>query len=269
MAASCDLWTLTREHQWIDPAELAASLEEQARRGDLDFRTRLLIRDSLESLSQYWGGNRVREWLTRSTQQEVLEQIWQSDLGPAGFPSLRHRIMEPTRPETVLQFLRELGAKVDRRTRIDVGGSIALIFGGNLSRNTEDIDVVDEVPPDIRSQHDLLDGLLRRYGLRLAHFQSHYLPTGWADRTRSLGRFGNLDVYLVDPYDVLVGKLFSAREKDLDDVRAIGPQLDRGRIEAILSGSAAPLLADAKLAANAARNWYIVFGDALPGGAAR
>ncbi len=41
---------------------------------------------------------------------------------------------------------------------------------------------------DPEAQHQLLDGLVARYGLRLTHFQSHYLPKGgrlasnhWAD----------------------------------------------------------------------------------------
>ena len=259
-----DLWTLIRERQWIDPQELSAALEDQVRRGDLDYRSRLLIRDCLNALDQKWGRNQFRAWLHASEQRSALDQICKSDLGPPGFTSLQHRVMEPTRPEHVLQFLRDLGDQLPHSARIDIGGSIALILSGNLSRNTEDIDVVDEVPPDIRSQHELLDGLLARYGLRLAHFQSHFLPTGWDTRLHSLGRFGRLDVRLVDPYDIFVGKLFSAREKDLDDLRAIAPRLDRAGIESRLNESAASLLADPQLRAHAQRNWHIVFGDVLP-----
>ena len=131
--------------------------------------------------------------------------------------------MEKTDPETIRQLLRELGTLASRPTRIDVGGSGALILLGNLSRSTDDIDIVDEVPPELRAQHDAMEQLASRYGLRLAHFQSHYLPAGWIDRVRSLGRFGNLEVFLVDPLDIFVGKLFSAREEDRDDLRALAP----------------------------------------------
>ena len=40
-----------------------------------------------------------------------------------------------------------------------VGGSIALILPGYRERATTDIDVVDELPAEIRSQHALLDDL--------------------------------------------------------------------------------------------------------------
>ena len=59
-----------------------------------------------------------------------------------------------------------------------------------LERRTDDIDVEDEVPSEIRSRHDLLDQLAKSYGLRLTHFQSHYLPEGWQSRLHLLGVFG-------------------------------------------------------------------------------
>src|SRR5438552_3985685 len=82
--------------------------------------------------------------------------------------------------------------------------SAALILQGYLSRATDDIDVVDEVPAEIRSLHALLQDLRKRYGFHLAHFQSHYLPTGWEQRLHSLEPFGNLQIHLVDIYDVFL-----------------------------------------------------------------
>src|SRR5687768_16175766 len=104
---------------------------------------------------------------------------------------------------------------------------MALILGERLTRRTEDIDVVDELPEVVRAERELLDGFTARYGLRVAHFQSHYLPMGWEARVRSLGRFGQLDVFLVDELDIAVGKLFSAREKDRDDLRVLAGQIEK------------------------------------------
>ncbi|MDB5173947.1 MAG: hypothetical protein JWN51_2720 [Phycisphaerales bacterium] len=98
-----------------------------------------------------------------------------------------------------------------------IRGSISLILSAGLSRHTEDIDLVDEIPAPLRSEHALLDELAARYGLRLAHFQSHFLPQGWESRTRSYDKVGRLEIHLVDVYDVLVGKLMSNRGKDRDD----------------------------------------------------
>jgi hypothetical protein len=172
--------------------------------------------------------------------------------------------MEHTDPEQILEFLRDLGGAVQSPARLEIGGSSALMLVGLLDRATEDIDAVDEVPEVLRTQAHLLETLANRYGLRLAHFQSHYLPSRWRERLRFLNRFGSLDVYLVDALDILVGKLFSNREKDRDDLRMLKKQIARDDVVDRLRHDAAPLLAEPPLRANAARNWYVLYGDDLP-----
>ncbi len=261
---SPDLWQLTFGQPQVDPQDLARAVEHEATRVPLDERTRLLIRDSLEALARYWSRDAVAKWIAQSPQSKTLNAIWQADLGPPGFPTLAGRMMDTTRPETVRQFLRELGEHLAQPVQIQVGGSIALILHGNLSRATEDIDLVDEVPGQLRAQHELLDELGRRYGLRIAHFQSHFLPTGWQSRLQSIGSFARLEVSLVDPYDIFVGKLFSARAKDLDDLRHLARQLNKEMVQARLQQSGAALLDEPALAANAGKNWYILYGDSIP-----
>jgi hypothetical protein len=63
---------------------------------------------------------------------------------------------------------------------------------------------------------------------------------------------------------IFLSKLFSAREKDLDDLRVLAPALERSGVEARLSNNCTALRAEASLRANADGNWYIVFGDRLP-----
>ena len=176
-----NLWSLARRGQRIDAARLAGAMEREAAEHDLDFRTRLLIRDGLDALEGHWGQERFVAWLAVSPAREAMERIRGSDLGEVGFPSLRRRIMDATDPETVLLFLRELGLHLSTPTRLEIGGAIALILTNTLSRNTDDIDVVDEVPADLRAQHELLHELADRYGLHLTHFQSHYLPSSHPD----------------------------------------------------------------------------------------
>jgi uncharacterized nucleotidyltransferase DUF6036 len=259
-----NLWRLARSGQPIDATALAAALEEQARDPAPDFRTRLLVRDSLDALARHWGREQLEDWIAASPARGSLHAWWGDDLGPAGFPTLERRIMDAVKPETVLQFLRELGRRIQRPSRVEVGGSIALILQNVLSRHTDDIDVVNEVPAEIRSEHALLDELAARFGLRLTHFQSHYLPTGWETRLSSFGGFGQLDVYLIDPTDVFVGKLFSARRKDRDDLRALAGRLDKQAVRSRLRTSAGALLAEPQLAEQARENWYIVYGEELP-----
>jgi hypothetical protein len=259
-----DLWSLVLDRQYVDPAELAEAIQDQILRGDLDFRSRLLIRDAVEALRRHWGQQRVASWLEACPVGRQIEAIGGEELGRTGFPFLANQLMEPTKPETVREFLRELSLAVHQPLRLNVGGSIALIMPGYLSRRTQDLDVVDEVPEPLRSQHQLLHRLQQRYRLGLTHFQSHYLPTGWEGRLHSLDSFGRMTVYLVDVYDVFLSKLNSAREKDRDDLRAVAPQLDRETLVRKLKETTGPLLASAELRQRAEENWYILYGEPLP-----
>lgn len=262
--ATKDLWEITRGKPTVDPEHLAEALENEASKTDLDFRTQLLIRDSIDVLSDFWGRDRLESWLSNSPVGSVLRSVWKSDLGPAGFPTLRRRVMNTVRPEMVLNFLRDLGNSLPRPTQIIVGGSIALILSEELVRYTDDVDVVDEVPAEIRNQYAYLEELAGLYSLRITLFQSHYLPTGWRERLSSLGRFGKLDVYLVDSADVFVSKLFSNRAKDRGDLLHLSRRLDKTKIESRLNASAAPLRSNEQLTKNAEHNWYVLYGEPLP-----
>jgi len=172
--------------------------------------------------------------------------------------------MDKTKPELVRQFLEHVGRRIGRETRVDIGGSIALIMNGYLSRHTDDIDVIDEVPIEIRENHSLLQELKDDYGLQLGHVQSHYFPAGWPDRVQSLGEFGRLKIFLVDVYDVFLSKLFSARVKDMGDLRLLIPQLDKATLLNKLKTTCASFLAAPRLAQLANDNWHILFGEPLP-----
>jgi hypothetical protein len=260
-----ELWSLIPGGRQVDPTKLATAVVKQIDSGDLDFRTRLLIRDSLNALASHWGGDRLSAWIDGTGRREQIERIRREELGEPGFPSLAWRVMATTSPQTILQFLRELGARVRGPVRIEIGGSTALIMPGLLSRMTDDIDVVDELPAAIRGEHAVLEDLTKRYGIRLAHFQSHYLPDGWDDRLHSLGKFREIEAFLVDPYDVCVSKLFSHRSKDLDDLRHLRGQLDKDVLRQRLVRAGARLRREERLHEAAETNWYVLFGEALPG----
>lgn len=259
-----DLWSLVYGRPEIDPKDLAIAVREEAARKDLDYRTRLLIRDSVDALKVRWGPARVRDWLTQDPAGKCIEAICREDFERPGFTLIARRLMEKTEPNAIKDLLRELGTHVHRPLRLNIGGSAALILPGYMSRHTEDIDVVDEVPQEIRTQYSLLDEFQKRYGLLVAHFGSHYLPTGWANRLHYFDEFGELRVYLVDVYDIFLGKLFSRRAKDLDDLRMLAPQLDKANLVQRLKDTTAALQKDPNLLPLAQKSWYIVFGEAFP-----
>jgi hypothetical protein len=259
-----DLWSLVLDRQYVDPGELADAVQAQVAEPALDFRTRLLIRDSVEALRHYWGEKRLNEWLRLCPAHGRIEAIRREDLGKPGFPFLREQVMEPTHPETIREFFRELGQHLHHKVQIRVGGSGALILTDYLSRRTQDIDVVDELPSEVRSLHKVLDQLEQRYRLQIAHFQSHYLPSGWEQRVHSMEPFGRLQVFLVDVHDVFLSKLFSSREKDRDDLRALAPQLDKETIVRRLKNSTAAWQKVPELLHYAQKNWEILYGESLP-----
>lgn len=263
-APDVDLWSLVLDQSQIDPDDLALAIEHESHKGPLDFRTRLLIRDSVDSLRRFWGQQKTSAWLRETPSGSTIEAIAGGDLGPPGFSLLSRRIMPTTRSETIIAFLRELGICLSQPEKMVIGGAASLILTTPLSRRTEDIDVVDELPAQVRARHDLLERLAQRYGIRLAHFQSHYLPTGWEARVQSLGRFGQLDVWLVDRHDTWLGKLFSPREKDRDDLRLVAPVLDKAVLTRRLTDACGTFLAHVDLRRHASDNWYVVFGEPLP-----
>lgn len=262
---------MARSGAQVDAAALARAVEEatEGALDPLDYRTRLLIRDSLTALQSHWGRDEFRAWLDRSPRGHALRQLCDSPSMRAasadeGFPTLERRIVNAIDTKTVMQLLRELSTHVTQPTRLVIGGSIAMMLGGYLARNTDDIDIVDELPAALRLQPDLLENLARRYGLRLAHFQSHFLPVGWEQRVQSIDALGKLSVFAIDPYDVFVGKLFSVREKDRDDLRAVAPRLDRTILLERVGRSTSDLRKEPRLTDAAKQNWFVLFGDELP-----
>lgn len=258
------IWTLVWGNPEIDPQDLARAIQETALGQELDFRTRLLIRDGVDALKSHWGEQGLDQWLRHSPARTRIEQIHSEDFEEVGFPSLAGRLMDKTDPETVKQYFRELSLHVHKPLRIDVAGSIALIVPEILIRSTEDIDIVDEVPADLRNQFRLLEDLQKRYGLELGHVQSHYLPTGWSERLHYHDTYGNLTVYFADPYDIFLGKLTSIRTKDRDDLRKLAPKLDKIVLIEQLKKTMQSTLASEELRKRAEQNWYVVFGESLP-----
>src|SRR5205823_2798345 len=124
-----------------------------------DFRTRLLIRDSVRAIETHWGAARTRAWLSKLPHGEQIRTICDVVTGEAeadeyGFPSLERRIVDATEPEKIHQFLRDLGQVVIKPTNMFIAGPIALILSGALARRATHVDIVHEAPTELRDQND-------------------------------------------------------------------------------------------------------------------
>jgi Nucleotidyltransferase of unknown function (DUF6036) len=259
-----DLWSLALDYPQVDPNDLAEAVCQQAGEESLDYRTRLLIRDSVDALTSYWGESRVARWLGNNSTGNCIRAICRQNYDEVGFPSLRKRLMDKTRPDNIRRFLEEAGRSLHHTVPVYVGGSVALIIPGYVDRRTEDVDIVGEVPKDLRENYALMDALKDRYSLYFGHVQPHYFAKGWRDRAHSLDTFGRLQVFLLDVHDVFLSKLFSVREKDRDDLRVLISQLDKDVIVRKFKEHAGDFLAAPQLKEFAADNWKILFGEDLP-----
>lgn len=251
-----DLWTLVQTPGYIDEGEVLPAMRRTlAEEPEPDYRTRLLIHEALMCLQERMGRTETHERLS-GIEVELLDNFEREC--DRGFSSLRGRIVKAVTPQVILQMLQDLGRHIRQPTSIDVGGSCSLILNRLLVRQTDDLDIVDELPEAIRTQPLLVDELARRYGLRPTHFQSHYVPTGWRLRRRSVGRFGSLDVFTIDPIDVVTGKFFSRRTKDMDDLVALWPKLDTEAVRQRLADSTTDLRKVAGLEEEAVARWKIL-----------
>jgi hypothetical protein len=194
----------------IDPATLPRAIETVLNQPNLDWRTFQLAKEGWTALEDSVEPSLLNDFLQDRTASELTEHLQSRSVdepmshGEVKFPSLKGRLMPHLSPITIRQFLRELGSAIARPTTITMGGAASLILRGLLFRATEDVNIVDEVPAEIRHERQVLEDLSDRYGLHMTHFQSHYLPRGWEARTTDVGTLGKIHVRLVDVVDIVL-----------------------------------------------------------------
>jgi hypothetical protein len=224
----------------------------------------LLIRDSLAALRHFWGEEQVNSWLRESPYGQHLHSIGKEDLGRCGFPFLEDQLMEPTRPGAIEQMFREIGLELQRPVKTSLVGAGSLILQGVLNRRTQDLDLVDEVPMEIRDLGERLHAIERTHRLVLGHVQQRYLPSGWHNRVHSQAPFGQLQVSLVDRHDIFLSKLSSSREKDNQDLLVLAEILDKEALRRQFIQTCQSFLASDDLRHRMEKNWYILYGEPLP-----
>ena len=129
--------------------------------------------------------------------------------------------MESVTATNLKSFLKRLGERYPGPATIYLLGGSALCLLGS-PRVTLDVDYIVEVAPEhaagfqavlaelaAEMQFDLED-------VPLAEFIP--LPPGAHERRRAVGQFGQLDVYIFDPYSIALSKIARGFEADLEDV---------------------------------------------------
>jgi len=115
--------------------------------------------------------------------------------------------------------LRNLGERVPPNSDLILVGGSALALLGN-PRLTIDIDFVgDDIHPS--ELHKMILQAAKELKISaepvpLDRFIP--LPKGSAERAIPIGRFGNLNIFIADPYSIALSKLDRGLDTDLDDI---------------------------------------------------
>lgn len=119
----------------------------------------------------------------------------------------------------IRSILLALGERVPPSSRLTLVGGSALALLGS-PRLTIDIDFVgDDIHPNELHQNILQAAKELKILVEPVPIERFVpLPPGSEKRSIRIGRFGNLDVYVADPYSIALSKLDRGLDTDLDDV---------------------------------------------------
>jgi len=129
--------------------------------------------------------------------------------------------MEPVTAVNLKSFLQRLGERYPDPAMIYLLGGGALCLLGS-PRVTLDVDYIVEVALEDTARFQAIlaelaaEMRLDLEDVPLAEFIP--LPPGARERRRAVGRFGQLEVYIFDPYSIALSKIARGFEADLEDV---------------------------------------------------
>jgi hypothetical protein len=127
--------------------------------------------------------------------------------------------METIAADQLYAFLTELGDRYARpATLVLLGGSALCLLGSD--RPTLDIDYVgdDLHKNELQRTIEQVAQELRITVDAVPIFQFVPMPTGADDRRLLIDRFGDIDVYVLDPYTIALSKLDRGFDTDIEDI---------------------------------------------------
>lgn len=127
--------------------------------------------------------------------------------------------MNSLTPERLTQFFERLAQQYAQPASLYIFGGSALLLIGSR-RNTGDIDFTLNAAD--RELRDVIQRVAAELGLDVeesipAEFMP--LPSASEQRHQLIGTFGNLQVFIFDPYSIAIMKIDRAFETDIEDVR--------------------------------------------------
>ena len=144
--------------------------------------------------------------------------------------------MEPVTSTTLQAFLHRLGERYPGGGDLYLLGGSALCLLGN-PRTTVDVDYIFELEVGSAEQFDAAVAELAAEmrldveAVSLAEFVP--LPPQAYQRRQLVGRYGQLNVYIFDPYSIALSKIARGFEADLEDVMFLlhGRLIECGELE--------------------------------------
>lgn len=127
--------------------------------------------------------------------------------------------MDAIAPQQLKSFLAAVGARYPRpATLVLLGGSALCLLGSH--RPTLDIDYVgdDLHKNELQNTIEQISQELRIPVDAVPIEQFLPVPTGANERRLLIGQFGNLEVYVLDPYTIALSKLDRGFETDIEDI---------------------------------------------------
>ncbi len=142
--------------------------------------------------------------------------------------------MSPDPPSPWAEFLQEPDELLDEPFELYCIGGFAVVAAYELPRSTNDLDYFSLVPcnrlPDLEQIAGEGSALARKYKVHVHHAAVASVPENYDERMTELfpGRFKNIRLFVLDPYDIVLSKLSRNIDRDREDVQYLAKtrQLD-------------------------------------------
>src|SRR5512146_1950210 len=133
--------------------------------------------------------------------------------------------MSPEPPPEWAAFFKELDSLLDEPVELHCIGGFAAVAAYGLPRSTNDLDYYSITPSNcVRDLEELAgegSALAQKHQVCIHHAAIASVPENYEDRLTELfpGRYKNIRLFVLDPYDLVLSKLSRNAATDREDVQ--------------------------------------------------